>query len=202
MYPIIKIENSSTIEGFVDFWSKQYKYKGDEDKYLSNIKLAQFDRCHIEALYRWKNGTELNTAKRGFVSKITDNDNLKVVNDLKACWDKEIFEIVFGSATAIWKIFLMHIINPEQFPIFDMHVYRAYVSIINKAKGELKSFNESDKYQIYLDDYLAFYKSLEYEGMDHLMADRALWAYGKFISLYPNLFSDSSQYVNLWVNKI
>jgi len=59
----------------------------------------------------------------------------------------------------IWKIFLLHIIDPKRYPIFDQHVYRAYDFLTkNKTIGILSS--NKRKEDIYFSEYISFFNKL------------------------------------------
>lgn len=187
MYLVIKPENVSTFDKFVKFWSTHYNYKGDPNLYNSNIAVNQFEERNILGLYLWKNGTgaSMSNRKQGSLAKIIDK--LEDINALKVSWSQAKFDATFGHLSAIWKIFLMHIIHPDRFPIFDMHVYRAFAVIENRENRSLMSFSNKGKYNICLKDYLPFYRSLEYTDMDHVKVDQALWAFGKFAATYSSM---------------
>ena len=89
--------------------------------------------------------------------------------------------------------FLLHIIRPEEYPIFDIHVYRAYTFITNGKSDELANYNNPKKYILYKERYLPFYSSLTaLSGCSLTDIDKALWAFGKFIFIYPNIFINNS----------
>ncbi len=84
---------------------------------------------------------------------------------------------------SIWKIFLLHIIKPHEFPIYDQHVYRAYKYIEKNTIEEISNVNRN-KYQNYLNQYLVFFDELKLKAKEceSKEIDEALWAFGKILS--------------------
>src|SRR3989338_7389982 len=111
------------MQEFVKFWSGLYNDPRKE-LYANRINKKQFTSGDIIDLFIWKNAGNLSQKKQVAVKKITSN--LDVINQLKKKFDPDLFEKHFGYMTAIWKIFLRHIIAPNKCPIFDQHVYRAH----------------------------------------------------------------------------
>jgi hypothetical protein len=84
-----------------------------------------------------------------------------------------------ASGGAIWNIFYMHCIDPDVWPIFDQHTYRAMhfmkfgqVAELPKPKAKI--------YEAYKAEYLPFFMPLH---SDRRKADRALFAFGQFLKL-------------------
>lgn len=172
----------------MSFWSVQYDYVL-EDLYDRNIGLEKLDPENLRDLFIWKNGMKLSNNKETGFNKILLH--IDVINEFKKTglvFDK--FNEQFNKLSSIWKIFLMHICSPEQFPIFDQHVYRAYRFINELPKNRLPE-NKMEKTEIYFDQYLPFYQKLRKQA-DKFSAkkiDEALWAYGKFLSRYPKMIN-------------
>ena len=73
----------------------------------------------------------------------------------------------------IWKIFALHILNPDEYPIFDQHVYRAMVYLkTGKIEGIPKTSKE--KQLKYIGEYLHFYND-EHEHYEDRNLDKALF---------------------------
>lgn len=187
-YPILRCDNASLKE-FVALWSAMYGSPPVEKLYADRINKKQFDADDIRQLYRWKNGTNLSQDKqasveRQFIAK------LDVINSLKQSYDAKIFDEHFGNATgAVWKIFLRHIISPNQFPIFDQHVFRAHYFLVNGVVREIEeslevipySKQEQVKEELYMNSYAPFVRSLVKDDLPSKKVDEALMMFGKYL---------------------
>lgn len=162
---------------FVDFWSTQYDIKMDM-LYEQNItKPLTAEKIHN--LFIWKNGSLLSELKAKSVQKnfIEKVDLLaKMPSDVSAA---EFLER-FPNGGAIWRIFWLHCWQPERFPIYDMHVYRAMKFIETSDLVEISS-SDPEKIDTYVNEYLPFHAKFTDKPRD---IDRALWAYGKFVKTY------------------
>jgi len=162
---------------FVDFWSAQYLFP-NEDLYTEHISKPIFSREDLKALFLWKNGMRLSGKKDAALSgKILRR--LTAINELKANFLQEQFDRKFTDLSAIWKIFLLHCVQPKTYPIFDQHVYRAMCYMQSGAITELGN-NSTQKYTQYFESYLPFYSSVVKRSYrDPVKVDRALWVFGK-----------------------
>lgn len=188
---IIQLQPVNNWSAFVNHWEKAYAYLDDNqdyDTYLVNRDVSfAFDKANLFRLFAWKNktGDKLNAKKEktvdGLIGKLVE------LNQLRERWDDSLFNKHFGEISAIWQTFLMHIIQPDRFPIFDQHVYRAFTYLQTSQAEELKG---TTKLKLtYYDQYRLFFDSIRNQsGCDARKLDRALWAFGKFIKQYPGLF--------------
>lgn len=177
-FPIIV--NKGTIIQFIDCWSKYYDYRGNKI-YFKHIKKNKLEADDISELFKWKNGMRLSTLKGiSFETKIIPR--LGIINDLKQ--ERRItFQTItdsFHDVSAIWRIFLAHIINPNRFPIFDQHVYRAMIYLQTKKIEELKN-TDKVKLEKYENEYLEFFNDISPEISDYKKYDEAMWAFGRFL---------------------
>jgi len=179
-YPIFKFEYSQLVD-FIDFWSKFYAYP-EEDLYLKSIEKNQLSVEDIENLYKWKNGGTLSQRKEASLhGKILSEERLMIINYLKSNFDLNKFQQGFRDVSAIWKIFLLHIIAPQEYPIFDQHVYRAYYFLTHQQLNEIPNSNPQ-KEEIYFKNYAVFFRDvLEKTSCNQKKIDEALWAFGKFL---------------------
>jgi hypothetical protein len=178
-YPIIS--NTGTVQQFVECWKEYYNEYSDEIYYdhITNDPLEEED---IRTLFEWKNGMVLSGAKINAIeSKVLNKIDL--INDLRHASqvDFENINDQFKDLAAIWRIFVMHIINPFAFPIFDQHVYRAMRYLKNNLVEDLKNDDQA-KIAVYKNEYLPFYKEMAVEIDDPRNCDKALWAFGKFLT--------------------
>jgi hypothetical protein len=176
VYSILTREESQP-DQFVDFWSSFYTYPS-EDLYLDNISKASFSSNDLRNLFVWKNGMRLSGQKDAALqSKILRN--LRKVNELKTNFLLEEFNNTFSSLPTIWKIFLLHCIQPQIYPIFDQHVYRAMHCVENGTILEVPK-SERQKYRQYFDSYVSFFnRVVQQSNRSYIKVDRALWSFGK-----------------------
>jgi hypothetical protein len=178
---------------FVAHWKAMYNYSSKNesyDTYVLNRPVAfVFEADHIRELYRWKN----NTGDRLAAPKAASVENkivphLEVIQQLYDRWDDSKFDTYFGGVSTVWQTYLMHIIQPARFPIFDQHVYRAYTYLQTGNAEELKGTTKRTlalyrQYQTFFDDIQG------QSRCDPRDLDKALWAFGKFIKQYKPLLS-------------
>lgn len=177
---ILKNISSLKFYEFVNFWQPFYSY--DKKLYNKNINKKYFTKKDILNLYTWKNGKELNSKV-----KISINKNiiasLKNINNYKKCKNINTKKILMEFSKikgTVWKIFLLHIIKPKEFPIYDQNVHRAY-AFIHSHKWERinNKISQKEKENFYFNEYLKFIKEHKYLVLKSI--DEALFAFGKFI---------------------
>lgn len=174
-------------DGFIRYWKNIYSYP-NSSLYYNNINLREYTVRNLYDLFRWKNGMNLSTLK-----SVSFNRSIALrigaVNNLKEYYDEETFMSHFSNVSTIWQIFLRHTIQPNQFPIFDQHVYRAFCYLQKQEKRELVNDNKI-KLDIYFREYLPFYLDIEENTSNEFSKkdiDDALWAFGKFLNEYPKM---------------
>jgi hypothetical protein len=174
-------------KSFIAYWKIYYNYSPEkEDEYynipIAKEKLTVFD---LLRLFEWKNGTVLSTSKKAsFDSKV--GCFLADINHLKAKGISNVQEVqeLSPKLSAIWLIFLTHIIDKDNFPIYDMHVFRAHNFLVNKNIKEIPS---SDKKKLaHYEEYLAYFNSLKPQIENYKYWDEAMWGLGKYLSRFKN----------------
>lgn len=180
----------SSPQTFVDFWSDQFDFR-DMVVYQENIGIAPITDDHLRLLFTWKNGMTLSGKKtQALEEKIIGK--LSVIQTLAADFDEQLFNEHFGKVGIVWRVFLLHIIDPMRFPIFDQHVYRAYCYLQNLSVVDRK--DESKLTTAAYNDYYRFYHDLVTQcGCSSKTVDDALWAFGKFLSRYPRMVLSSTK---------
>ncbi|PIQ23443.1 hypothetical protein COW36_09360 [bacterium (Candidatus Blackallbacteria) CG17_big_fil_post_rev_8_21_14_2_50_48_46] len=157
---------------FITYWSSKYIYS-DEWKYDQNISLTKpFTKESREQLFQWKNGTGDRIAQHK-MNGILLNYPLHFCGDIKRRYLN-----ASQSGGAIWNIFYAHCLEPENWPIFDQHVYRAMQFLKKGSILELSQKNK-DKYEVYLNEYINFFKS--FSGHPQREIDKALMCFGKYL---------------------
>ena len=188
---ILSRQQTTDWSTFIQFWETIYNYSSSSDaydKYVVNrpVNFILTD-SHIRELYQWKNNTgeTLAAPKAASVEK-NIVAHIDVIQQLAVTWDDDTFVQYFGEMRTIWQTFLMHIIQPDLFPIFDQHVYRAYAYL---QWGEVSELKGTVKHQIALyETYQRFFKEIQSTSQcPPRSLDKAFWAFGKFIKQYKSI---------------
>ena len=177
---ILQFSEVDNLTQFISFWSKLYFYNGENmyDELIEKEKLSEED---LLKLYIWKNGTNLSKLKNiAFETKILSK--LVIINNMKLNdFSLEDFLIEFDDLSAVWKIFLLHVIKPNTYPIYDQHVHRTFHKINSLEWEGISNDNISNKNKekFYFGLYLPFLK--ENNIKDFRKLDKAFFAYGQFL---------------------
>lgn len=187
--PIFKSQQTSSLQLFIDSWSKLYT-SPYEDSYIVNISKRIFTEDDIQSLYVWKNGMKLSKLKQvSLDTKI--KAKLSTINNFKSedSIDLDVFKIEFKNISAVWKIFLLHIIKPNKYPIYDQHTHRSFLFIHDEDYSKLTSDSISNKNKevFYFDKYWPFIEESQIQNLKKL--DEAFFAFGQFLNTrnYKNL---------------
>lgn len=175
-----------TADGFVEFWEPLYVYPL-EPLYTENIGKPLTPR-RVRDLYYWKNGGKLSDAKRASV----ETNFIQRIREARALPKNTLpgdFLARFGEGGAIWRIYWLHMWQPERYPIYDQHVHRAMSWIQNGKASEIPSY-DPNKIATYLEEYVPFVRE-SFRRQDQRRVDRALWACGKALKPFgPLRFPD------------
>lgn len=182
---LFKLEKVDS-EQFVSFWSERYNQgKYSDDEYFRNLNLeGLLSEDNIRYLWEWKNAGPLSPKKKPVIektiNKLTEINKFRKLsrinnNDIDLFY-KLTSEIV--GTGLIWRIFLFHIARPDEFPIFDQHVFRAF-NFINESAVDISAVPESmEDYNNYRDFFWNFVKESNKHWRE---ADKALMAFGQFL---------------------
>lgn len=179
--PILAKYDGIDIDIFINFWQKFYAYK-NEELYSNNINLLHFSKSNIEKLYEWKNGTPLSNLKRESLNKKVLS-KIEAINDFKASQSIMLNEVYkeFDNVSAVWRLFLLHIIKPKEYPIYDQHIHRAFQFINDlPSDGITNGIKDIEKLEWYKGIYYPFVKRIEIQDIKKM--DEAFFAFGKFLS--------------------
>ncbi|WP_293887845.1 MULTISPECIES: hypothetical protein [unclassified Sphingobacterium] len=188
---ILSASQTSDWKSFIDFWSSMYFYKL-EDVYNSRINKEIFEEEDLLNFYIWKNGSVLSKPKqKSFETKIIAN--LTHINSAKLNKHYKFSDHIekYKDISAVWSIFLLHLIQPNKFPIYDQHIHRAFVFITgidDYRKIDGKASNKS-KFEFYSEKYLPFIEE-NLKDFDLKKIDEAFFAFGQFLKTkrYDNVF--------------
>lgn len=181
IFPILTNRQSGSLQEFISFWSKLYVY--DNAVLYERIYNKTLSKDDLKDLYKWKNGMKLSQAKeKSLNTKIISK--IEIVNNLRKSsnFDLEYFLKEFKQVSVVWKVFLLHILKPNRFPIYDQHVHRAYRFINNQSSNGIKaSMNESVKLKFYFEEYYPFVRQSKITDLKKM--DEAFFAFGQFINI-------------------
>jgi hypothetical protein len=178
--PILQNEQTS-LPQFIDFWSSLYE-DPEETLYTNNIDKVQYSGTDVTELFEWKNGmplsqTKLESLHKKIIAKLEIINQFK--NDPKV--DLNAFIKEFNDLSFVWKIFLLHIIKPKAYPIYDQNIHRCFNFIRDmEHQGITNNIPEKSKEQFYFEDYLPFIENLN--GIPMQKIDRAFFSFGQFLN--------------------
>lgn len=180
-YYILKQEAEPT--NFVDFWAKRYNDRS-EPTYREYIK-RPLTQESIRKLFAWKamriNRKSIESGRHPFVENvITSLDHFR---SLPLNTPKDANNFLTNELKGkgmIWKIFTLHVMLPDSYPIFDQNVYRGMRFLQTDTIKEIPSKN-SEKQTSYITEYLPFYHAHGYYTDRKL--DKALFSFGQFLKI-------------------
>ncbi|WP_248723097.1 hypothetical protein [Seonamhaeicola sp. ML3] len=173
---------STNLNEFIKHWSRLYSY-ANEEVYYKSLTRKTYTPTDIQSLFEWKNGMKLSTLKqKSLDTKIISK--LTLINELKNSpnIDLNTFQLEFENLTAVWKIFLLHTLKPNKYPIYDQHIHRAFLFINKEDWPNISnsSISNKAKEQFYFERYLPFIVSQNINDLKKL--DEAFFAFGQFLN--------------------
>jgi hypothetical protein len=180
----IQINGLTDTKAFVEIWSKIYNYRNDH-KYTDNIENGLENDQSLKELFNWKNGTNDSISERKNILVDEFIANRKVFKNMKINFRIEEFEKLIrpDEKAAVWKIFLLHIIQPDEYPIFDQHVCRSF-NFFTKGVLEEILISQKEKYNIYKNKYVCWFNELKItHGLNARDMDKAFFMFGRTLKL-------------------
>ena len=181
-YYILKKQDADFAD-FVEFWAELYDDK-DEQIYREYIGQPLTPKS-VKALLAWKamliTKKSIEGGNHPFVKAlIADLGHFQSIqsNPLTSEDADKFLTTELKGKGMIWKIFTLHILHPDKYPIFDQHVYRSMVYLKTGKIAEI-SKNPEEKQLKYLNEYLPFYNELGY--YEDRKLDKALFSFGQFL---------------------
>lgn len=182
METVILEKKKVPMREFLEFWSRSYdSAHPNEILYTENIG-REYTEENLRKLFIWKNTSNLSKSK-------TSAFDEKILKELKFILDKrnqddftfEQHSKKFSKVSAVWRIFLFHIINPDRNPIYDQHVHRAY-NYIHSLDFEhvTSSIGDQRKIEFYSEKLLPFVHDNRGD-LTIKQVDQALFSFGRFL---------------------
>jgi hypothetical protein len=175
---VFEQQKTTNLNEFINYWSQLYSYS-NENLYNNTIVKQQYIIADIQNLYIWKNGMRLSKSKqKSLETKILSKLNL--INKFKTQNVIDVNE--FKNISAVWKIFLLHIIKPNTYPIYDQHIHRAFLFIHKEVYSNISntSITNKNKEAFYFKRYLPFIVANNIKDLKKL--DEAFFAFGQFLN--------------------
>jgi hypothetical protein len=170
-YPVLTVTKASP-DDFVRYWDRAFG-NYDEEFYRENVgRLPDENRAY--EWFRWKNGKPLSARKMQTVRALLAEGSIG-----PGAEDGVLTSYLARPGGVVWRVFWLHILHPEHFPIYDQHVHRAMACILGWPNREIAAYGPT-KARDYVLSYRPFFG--RFEGCDRRQADRALWAFGKFLT--------------------
>ena len=184
----IRIEGFTNPKEFVEKWSSLYTY-GNEEKYHRNIDSVLESKHSFLELFKWKNGTGNNISKSKSITVEGFWSRKDLLIELRNNFSWDLFESEFKPIKThnIWKLFLLHLVKPDYFPIYDQHVYRFY-HFHKTGKIEEIPTNHKERYLGYKDDYLYWFNSIKKSyDLNAKKMDESFFSYGQCLKNIKHL---------------
>jgi hypothetical protein len=176
---------------FVEFWRRAYR--GKVAIYDQNIRADQpLSTDNVIALMRWKAGRFGDAAER--FARAVPVEFLNACREAEVPLSDEAVRDLYGRITSalheedlartetiVWRVFLCHIAQPRDIPMYDVNVWRAWGFI--KGWIEPRHYDEQPaSFETYLEFRLWWNDVVRSDGLDRQHFDQALVAFGQFLS--------------------
>jgi hypothetical protein len=170
-----------TWQKFIDFWKQFYDDRQHPDEkfyfpYINDLSEGDF----LDKLWRWKMGLHFkNKSNQKVLNLIKENtETIRNFRKSEPTFNElyEFSEKIFKSGI-VYRIFLVHICKPNDYPIFDQHVFRAFNFLVT---GKITNMPTNIKdYLNYKKFVLKIHRQYDLNLRD---IDRALMAFGQFLN--------------------
>ncbi|CAH0995087.1 hypothetical protein EMA8858_01207 [Emticicia aquatica] len=185
---LITFTQTEDFSQFVEVWSQFYDYNSPwEPNYNKHIKIGKpFTHNDIIKLFEWENQAGLGRIRAGAI-KDKIYPEIDYVNDMKFEESIDINEYnnKFITVPAVSRTFLLHIIKPEVYPLYDLNVHIAY-NFIHDIDSKLHPFpvRPEDKIKFYFRKLMPFIESVR-GNYSLKKVDEALNSFGQLIKRNP-----------------
>lgn len=185
-----KLYSRCSAKEFVDFWEQFYQSKIPDEAYRTNLKVgAELTKENINLLWRWKNERYGPPLIEPTEAILKDINSFRKREHIDEASEREFWRKVAAiTPGVVWQVFLFHMARPEDYPILDQHVMRAFFAVTRgyvycNPKEVRVPCHSHERFCSVYSDYREFFFDLVKEaGSPELKkVDRALWAFGKHL---------------------
>lgn len=181
--------HDTDVQKFVRYWSSGYR--GSDDACYSNIQFGEeLTRENVSALLDWKAQGRFPRSKEysAAVELETINSD-RSARTLSNTEVRELYETIRGELTKaglnisnaiVWSIFLCHLSNPVEIPIYDVNVWTAW-GFVEKWLQPIHLKQRPTKFDTYLEYRIWFNQLADDNDLNQRTLDRALMAFGSFL---------------------
>jgi len=183
------------LKQFINFWNLFYNDSNSlDDKmyypYINDLSKNDF----LDNLWSWKMQVHFKSkSNQNKLRKMKEDENKRIIinfRDGKPSFD-ELFNFsgkIFKNGI-IYRIFLMHICRPTEYPIFDQHVFRAFIFLTTKnIPKELQTIEDYKDYRDFV------FKIHEQYKISLRNIDKGLMAFGQFLADPQKFFKINDLY--------
>ena len=176
---------------FIAYWEQFYYSKIPDQVYQANLNIGgELTESNVDTLWRWKNeryGIPKIASTKRVLPQINTFRRLPVITEEAegSFWQTT---STISDSGITWQAFIFHIARPEDYPILDQHVMRAFLCLTKghvylnpkQISAPCRSYS---RFRTIYHPYRDFFFKLVKEGScsEPKAADRALWASGKHL---------------------
>lgn len=185
-----KLYSRCSAREFVDFWQQFYQSKIPDEVYQVNLNMGgELSKENISLLWKWKNERYGSALIRPTEAILKDINSFRRLEHIDEPSEREFWQKV-GAITPgiVWQVFLFHMARPQDYPIFDQHVVRAFFALTTgylycNPKQVRVPCRTYERFSSAYGGYRSFFFDVMKEAgyPEPKKVDRALWAFGRHL---------------------
>jgi len=188
--PYYKLYSRCSAQEFVEFWQQFYHSRIPDEVYQANLNAgAELTRENVSLLWRWKNERYGSPLIKPTQAILEDINRFRKLEHIDGAKEREFWQLVATITHGIvWQVFVFHMARPQDYPIFDQHVMRAYLVLttgyLRRNPREVGApCRNYEWFSSAYGGYRSFFFHLVKEaGFPELKkVDCALWAFGRHL---------------------
>lgn len=171
-------------EDFVTFWKLRYRYESEID-YANTIN-SEINHIMLKELFIWKNGRRMSSKKEiSFKNKI--QRRVELLRTYRKSSKRSIRNLYdeLSDVSFVWRVFACHIARPSEYPIYDQHIHRAVLYLLEDEswRGVNNTMSMEQKELFYFEVYLSYFLP-QFKEFSYRDIDKALFAFGRYLKDY------------------
>jgi len=165
--------------GFIEFWQQLYIDNNLTDQKLYYPYIKDLKGGFLDNLWLWKGGARFYRINRAAIERM--KQYIEEIREFRKN-DPGIdvlyeFSGKFFRSGVVYRVFFMHICCPSEYPIFDQHVFRAFIFL---TTGKIiKTPRNMEEYKEYRKFVFKLHKKYQIGLRD---IDKALMSFGQFLN--------------------